>query len=98
MKIKINQILVGEDGKTPIQDKDDIFTLKKVCISAVLNPIKDEDFNKKMEKYVLWKRLLSADEEIELSSEEITLLKQSIDKCFVQLILGQSVELLEQKS
>jgi len=100
MKIKINQIFVGEDGKTPLKDNVDTptpITLRIVCIKAVLNPLKDDDFNKKMEKYNLWKLFLKAEDVVELTAEEITILKQSIDQCWIPLILGQAVEMLEQK-
>jgi len=97
MKIKINQILEDENGKLPLLEKNEEVSLKKICITAVLNPIKEDDFKTKMEKHGLWKRLLSSNEEIELTSEEITLLKECIHKCFVQLVLGQCVEMLEQK-
>ena len=97
MKVKINQILVSEDGKTPLVEKNKPLSLKQVCIASVLNPVKEDDFNKKIEKYNIWKRLLASNDNVDLSSEEITILKQSIDKCFAQIVLGQAVEMLEQK-
>jgi hypothetical protein len=109
MKIKINQKLVGIDGENIIDNKKPL-TLKDVCIAAALTPVQEDDQKKKFEKWDIFKKLRDCDlthkkddpdydeVEIELTSEEITVLKDASGKIHPQLIMGQVFEMLEQKN
>lgn len=97
MKIKINDKLIGVDGITPITSPDTkaALTLKDVCINSILSPIQDEDQKAKYEKYELYKKLRDAKADIELTAEQIVLLKNCVGKFQPPLIMGQVFDLLE---
>ena len=96
MKIKLNQQLVGVDGETPIKDKDQNITLKDICIRALLTPIEKDSMKTKLEKWDTFKKIRdSKDFIVELKSEEIVLIKDSMGAIEPQLILGQCIEMLE---
>jgi hypothetical protein len=109
MKIKINQGLVGIDNQ-PIIDNNKPLLLKDVCIAAALTPVQEDDQKKKFEKWDVFKKLRDFDLkykkdapdfdelEIELTAEEITVLKDASGKIHPQLIMGQVFEMLEQKN
>jgi len=100
MKIKINQELMDVDGVTPIQDKIGILNLKQVCTAAILTPVENEEWTKKQEKWDMFKKFRDADITqkdafVELTIEELKILKDSIGKWYPPLIMGQCFEMLE---
>jgi hypothetical protein len=95
MKIKINQILTGIDGKSPIIEKGIPLTLKDIIISAVLTPMQDDDQKKKFEKWDLFKKVRTDEEYVNFTSEEIVLMKTNIGKIHPPLVMGQAFEMLE---
>ncbi len=97
MKIKIDKELIDVDGITPIQDKVGVLTLKQVCIAAILTPIEGEEWTKKQEKWDLFKKFRDVDttQIVEVSIEELKILKDSIGKWYPPLIMGQCFEMLE---
>lgn len=94
MKIKINQNLIGIDY-LPILDNGKVLTLKDVSIAAALTPVQEDDFKKKMEKYEIFKKLQSASEDVELTVEEIAIIKAASGKIHPPLVCGQVCEMLE---
>lgn len=98
MKIKVDQNLLSVDGKTPILDNGKTLTLKDAAIAAVLTPAgQEDDFKKKMDKYEIFKKLRDADEFVELSAEEITIIKAASGKIQPPLVCGQCCDMLENK-
>jgi len=107
MKVKINQKVFMVDGVSPIIVDGKEWTLKEVCINAMLTPVppgyneqgvcikKGDDDKTKLEKWDLFKKLRDAKEEVELKSEEITFLKKWIGEFQPQLVYGQCYDLLE---
>jgi len=104
MKIKINCPILGIDGIKPIPNPDSPggrldpplpLTLKDVCINAVLSPMEGDDEKKKFTKWEIFKKLREAKEEVELTAEEIVIIKKGIGKFNPPLVLGQSFEMLE---
>ncbi len=95
MKIKINQVLKDVDGTNPIVQKEKVLTLKEICVAAVLTPIEADDQKKKFEKWDVYKKLLNANEEAELSIEDLAIIKAAIGKFYPPLIMGQCFEMLE---
>jgi hypothetical protein len=95
MRIKINQNLLGLDGREPILDNGKILTLRDVCIAAVLTPVQEDDQKKKFEKWDIFKKLRDAKEVAELTVEEISIIKAGSGKIHPPLILGQCFEMLE---
>jgi hypothetical protein len=99
MKVKINEKLVGVDGKTPLPSKAEFgpyLTLKEICIRSILSPIETDKDMEKMTKYDLFKKFRDCKtNEIDLKAEEVVLLKKAIGKFQPPLILGQCYELLD---
>ena len=97
MKIKILTKLFNVDDKTIKGPDTKDLTVKDVCINALLSPKMDDSEKVKWDKYELYKRLKTAKDVVELSAEEIVLLKQAIGKTQPPLIMGQAWEVLESK-
>jgi hypothetical protein len=95
MKIELDVKLKDADGSDIILDDKPAKTLKDVCVSAVLLPIQEDDSDKKLNKYKIFKKLADAKTEVELTAEEIVIIKVGIGKFEPPLILGQCFELLE---
>ena len=97
MIIKMDVILSDlEDA--PILDSGVEVTLAIASWKALLVPdLQEKNMGNKIEKYHLAQRLLGK-AEIELTAEEIVLIKKSINVAYAQpLIVGQACDLLEQK-
>jgi N6-adenosine-specific RNA methylase IME4 len=96
MKLKINQELKDAEGKSiiAIEGKPKLL-LKDVCITSILSPIKDDDEKLKFNKYEIFKKLRDSKAEVELTAEEIALLKKCIAFFQPQLIMGQCFEMIE---
>ncbi len=74
-------------------------TLDSVCINSLLANLPDEinlSGIDKVKRYKLAQKIHSKPEEVELASEDITLLKTLIAKCYATQITGQAWELLEE--
>ena len=97
MKVIITQKLYNKFGQDIAMGGRPAMTLKDVIINAILTPLKDDDEKKKIEKYGLFKKLMVAEDEIDLTSEEISLLKRVVGLLSPQLIAGQVHEMLEGK-
>lgn len=73
-------------------------TLAAVATSALLANHQDErdlSGTDKVTRYKLAQRINDADREIEMSAEEVTLLKTLIGKAYAPLVVGQAFDLLE---
>jgi hypothetical protein len=96
MKLKINQELKDAEGKSIIAAEGrPKLLLKDVCITSILSPIKDDDEKTKFNKYEIFKKLRDVKTEVELTAEEIALLKKCIAFFQPQLIMGQCFEMIE---
>jgi hypothetical protein len=69
--------------------------LKNVCLDTILMPSEADDEKAKLMKYDIYKKLFAAKEEVELTAEEISMVKKCIGKFQPQLIMGQCFELIE---
>ena len=95
MKIKMNQNLVGIDGKIiPTADKPAL-TLKDVCIGSLLTPVQEDKEKEKFEKYEIYKKINTNDKEVELTIENLAVIKKVVGIFQPPLIMGQCFELLE---
>ena len=103
MKItKLNTPIIGEDGVTPIaQEKGGHMTFRDACIRSMIAVLYDPQSGKpeedklKMEKWDIYKAFRDAKGEVELSIEQVAILKKWIGYWQPQLIMGQCWELLE---
>ena len=98
MKVKINQKIMGVDGITPLSNidkKNTDLTLKDVCINSLLSPVQGEDRKKKIAKYEVYEKLRDAKIEVELTIEDLALIKECNGIFQPQLLLGQCDRMLE---
>lgn len=93
MKLNPTLVLNTLDGE-PLKDGDTEVTLGQVCVIALLNP-KDEPGSKKAEKYELAIRIKMAVDEVDVSAEEVVLLKEVIGYGYNALVVGQVYRILE---
>ena len=98
MKIRIDLIIKKVDGVTPIPNPDvrgAPMTLRDVCINSILTLCKSDGERKKRNKWRLFKKLRVVTGEIELTEEEIRIIKKSIARLQPPLVMGQCFEMLE---
>lgn len=101
MKIDFTQNLVSITGEA-MKDQNEKgeaidATLKLAVVNALLAPQKEEDTGvNKIKKYELAKMIFKAEGEVDVTAEDITLIKTAVEKAFPSpLIVGQVSELLE---
>ena len=100
MKIDITQKIKGLDGikALPNPDTKCDLILKDVCINSILAPEeKQSDAKKKYTDYEIFVKLRDATKEIDLSSEEISRIKEKGALVLGVLVYGQIVDMLEKK-
>lgn len=101
MLVKVTETLKTFDGKT-MKDGDGQgnmidATLKLAVVNALLAPIKGQESGvEKVKKYELARKVYQNDE-VELSAEDISLIKSRIGDMFPALVVGQCFEMLEGK-
>jgi hypothetical protein len=95
MKIKINMPMLGVN-LIPIKEDGKIITLGEICIATLLAPVQGDDEKVKLEKWDIYKKFRDCKgDTLDLTTEEITLLKRVIGKIQPQLIVGQTFEIIE---
>jgi len=92
--------LKNENMKLSTDGKESDVILKDVSINALLADIREqgvkpETGREKLKKFKL-ARKIDAGGEIELTAEEISLIKEKIGKGYSTLVVGRAYELLEQ--
>jgi hypothetical protein len=98
MKIKLNQEIFDADGKTIPAGTRPKLLLKDICINAVLTPIQTDKPEDKQKKYEIWRdKLRDVKTEVDLTIEEVALIKKCIGMVNPQLIMGQANDMLEGK-
>ena len=93
MKINFNQPIKNIQGE---EIKD--LTLKTVSVEALLATFSDEQSlsgEEKAKRYLLATRIYANPEDIDLTVEEISKIKQLIGKGYGPLVVGQAWEILE---
>jgi hypothetical protein len=103
IKFNVNQRLVKMNGEPlmwqevlngQLVDTTNQATLKEVIVNSLL--AKDEkEGKKKLHNFTLAKKIQKAENDIELSSEDIVLIKGCIETNYGTLIYGQSCEMIE---
>lgn len=101
MKIDVNQtlktmngqVMKDDDGTGQIVDA----TLRMAMVNAILSPIEKESGMDKVKKFNLAKKIHDAESEVDLTVEEVSLIKERIGEVFPAIIVGQVFDLLEGK-
>lgn len=100
MKIDLTQKIMGVDGIKALENVDTKcdLTLKDVCINAILFPEENQkDPKEKYNDYEIFIKLRDATKEVELTSEEISRIKELSVLVLGKLVYGQVCDLLEKK-
>jgi len=100
MLVKVDVPLTTFDGQT-MKDNDGEgkaidATLKMAIVNGLLSPVQNEKGVEKVKKYELARKVYSSDE-VDLTAEEITLIKERVGETFAPVIVGQCWEALEGK-
>lgn len=110
MKIRLDHVLIDLEGEKLIErrktkEKDESgkpvikeieLTLGKIGANALMTPVEKDTGDEKAAKGSLAMKIYSAGE-IDLSIDELKLLKDNIDRCYGPLVITQARELLEGK-
>lgn len=100
MLVKINVPLTTLDGQTMKDNVDGQAvdaTVKTAIVNAVLAPVQKESGIEKVKKFNLAQRIYK-DDEVELTAEEVSLIKACVGENFAPIVVGQIWNLLEGKS
>lgn len=98
MKIKVDHVLKNQKGETLVDpDTNEQVILKDICSNALLTPVQEDKEKEKLQKWDLFKKIRDTDNAgvIEVTAEELTVIKRSIGQLFTPLIVGQCFDLLE---
>jgi hypothetical protein len=90
------QVMKDNDGQGNSMDA----SVRTVVVNALLAPLqqgKNEQGVDKVKKYELAKKIFS-DDEVELTVEEVALIKSRVGETFPPLVVGQVYEMLEGKT
>ena len=93
MKRDLDQKMYDLDGK----EFGDKATLKVLCFGAIATPIQGDDqipMDKKLKQYVLLQKI-HAGGEVDLTAEDIALIKERGAKHFSIIAFGRMVDMLE---
>jgi len=101
MKIDFTQTLKTMSGEVmkDMDEKNEAVdaTLKMAVVNALLAPQKEQESGvDKIKKYELAKMVFKAEGEVDVTAEDITLIKKAVEKAFPSpIIVGQVNEMLE---
>ena len=97
MKINVNQELKTFGNETLKDGEGNVFTLKGICATVLLGQPQNEKATgeEKMKRYDLAKKIWTAEGEVDLKAEDISLLKKLVGESYLPLIVGQVWAMLE---
>jgi len=100
MLVKVNVPLKTLDGQV-MKDNDGQgnaidATVKMAIVNAILAPVQKESGVDKVKKFDLAQRIYKSDE-VDLTAEEISLIKERVGESFPPIVVGQIWNLLEGK-
>jgi hypothetical protein len=101
MLVNVNTVLTQLNGD-PVMDMDGKgnaveATVKMALVNAVLSPVQTDKPMDKFRKDELARKIYNTDGEVELTAEEVVLLKDRVGESYAPIIVGQVWRLLENK-
>lgn len=99
MRIDFGATLLGLDGKTPLtnggvgEDKDEVATLGGLTVNALLSPIGPIPAEEKIRRARLAELAFDRNE-VDLTPEQLTLIREAIGAVFPPLAVMRAFELL----
>jgi len=88
-------ILDLKDKQILDEDKNPLLA-ENVVMGCLITPLQDDDGPKKAKKFKLAQRINATPESVELSAEEITLIKDVVGKLGHPIVVGRIFEFLEE--
>ena len=97
MKIDVTRTFTTLNGKEIKNEEGEIVTLRSIIANSLLAQYQDETNLSGEEKVKRWKlaQTVYADDIVNLSTEDIVLIKKLVGKSMVTLIAAQAWEMLE---
>ena len=92
-----NAVIRNYPSKEPLMEGGKEVTILAVSTMAMMqgNPQEQITMEQKVKKYRLGVKLCSSEEEVELTAEEVAMIKQSVGALWGPLIVGQVVDFYE---
>jgi hypothetical protein len=100
MKINFNQLILDEQDKPiKVADKPDL-TLRDICINSLLSVQQEDKEKEKFERFEIFQKIKKPDDEgfVELTTNEIVVIKKVVGIFQPPLLLGQAFNMLENKT
>jgi len=99
MKINFSQVLLSLSGEPFKKDKDTDATLGDMCVTALLaeDPSKPMVATEKIARWELGKQLYKGGE-VELTADDMVLIKDSVAVAFIPALMGSIYDALEELS
>ena len=101
MKVNLNVPLLDLDGKPSLDEFGKSISLKESCANALIAIKRDgsvglnEEDSLKLTKFNLALKINAAKEEIELTPEEVVMIKQAVNSFNGPLVYGRVCEILK---
>lgn len=98
MKVNLQQVLKGLDGKPLKNEEGKEVNLEKVCVGALTNmlPTEQATGEVKFKRFQLAQKI-SGQKEVELTIEEVAMIKERVGVLHSPLVLGITYQMLEGK-
>jgi len=97
MKIRIN-VFYYDLKKEKVKNDSEAITLKEVLTTSLMNAKQDEkDMARKYARFSLLMLLTNSKDVAEITSEQISDLKELVCECYNVLVYGQTCDYLEDK-
>lgn len=93
MILNFDQTLKELNGET-IKDEKGEVKLKTFCQNAILAPEKEQNAEEKVRAYQLAIKIQEGGE-VEVTAEEIALIKKKVGEAYAPIVVGQIFEILE---
>jgi hypothetical protein len=84
---------------SPIKEDDKVVTLETIAVGALMMALPNDTTPgpEKVQRFKLAQRIDGSDTAIDVTAEEITMLKDLIGKLYTPLVVGRAYELLEKE-
>jgi hypothetical protein len=95
MKIKINTPIKDLKGRVQKNQDGDDFLAKEAIGTALALDTKETDPAEKYRRYVITKKILDSNGEVELKAEEVAAIKKAVGDFYLPFVQGQIWDLVD---
>lgn len=99
MLINFQQPILGMDNVPMKDEKEVVILLENVAVNSLLATRQDDNATgtEKVKRFALAMKINNVTEPVEVTAEEITLIKDLVGKVYTTIVVGRAYDLLEQK-